>query len=123
MKNLLLVALAAALSGCVVAPPGPPSYGTRAPAYAGDPSQWHVVSVTPVPAGTGARMAASGQVEYSSQPAVRYVPQPVYVQQPVYVPAPVYYDPAPVHFSIGLGLGYLFGHGWGHGGHRHHHRR
>ncbi len=124
MKKLFVIALAASLAGCVVAPPRAAYYGTRAPEFAGDPSQWHVVSSTPVPNGTGAQVAANGGAPVAySQPTVVYAPQqPVYVQQPVY--APYYYDPAPVHFSIGLGLGYLFGGGWGHGGYHHYgHRR
>jgi hypothetical protein len=129
MKKLLILASALALTGCVVAPPAPANYGTRGAQYQGDPSQWRVVSVTPVPNGTGERMAANGgsQVEYTNAPTVAYTPQPVYVQQPVYVPQPVYapapayyYDTAPINFSIGLGLGYVFGHHWG--GHGYYHR-
>lgn len=124
MKILIVLAAALSLSACVVAPPAPANYGTRSAQYqGGDPSQWRVVSVTPVPAGTGQRVAASGgaPVEYSNAPVVSYAPQPlyapsaVYVPQPVYVPAPVYYDPSPVHFSLGLGLGYVFGSHWGRG--------
>jgi hypothetical protein len=127
MKILIVIAAALSLSACVSAPPAPANYGTRGAQFqGGDPSQWRVVSVTPVPNGTGERVAANGgaPVEYRNAPTVAYTPQPAYVQQPVYVaqpiyaPAPVYYDPSPVHFSIGLGLGYVFGH-HGHGGYRH----
>ena len=37
MKTLLAVISMAALGGCVVAPPGPAYYGTRAPQAAYDP--------------------------------------------------------------------------------------
>lgn len=115
--SVLAVAAAATLSGCAYdAPRG--AYGT---AYAppADPSQWHVVSVTPVAPGTGERLAATSgtgsATTYSSAPIVT---QPVYVQQPVYYPAPVYYAPAPYYYppvSIGLDLG--FGRSWGGGRH------
>ena len=55
MKRLLVVGLAIALAGCAVAPRDA-RYGQVAQPR--DPSQWRVVSVTPVPAGTAARVAA-----------------------------------------------------------------
>lgn len=129
MKKLAIVLPFVALAGCVVAPPGPPNYGTRAVyAQPADPGQWRVVSVTPVAPGTGARAAAAGDT--GTSPTVEYAPapstvtQPVYVQQPVYVPAPVY-APAPVYVDpypnywwppISIGLGFSWGH-WS-GGHR-----
>ena len=110
MKQLLVLALLAALGGCVVAPPGP-GYGYRQSA---DPAQWRVVSVTPVPLGTGERVAASGdgaRVEYSSRPVEE---TPVYVPQPVYVPEPAYWYP-PVSLSLGLVFGRHWGGVWRHG--------
>jgi hypothetical protein len=129
MKTFLTIISLAALGGCAVAPPGPPNYGSRLPEPS-DPSQWHVVSVTPVPAGTGQRLAASAgagsSVQYSSEPIVTsqpvYVPQPVYIPQPVYVPQPIY-QPDPYYYypPISIGLGFNFGRGWGghHEGGRH----
>lgn len=140
MKTLPLILSLAALAGCAVPPPGPANYGTRA--YNGDPSQWHVVSVTPVAPGTGAQAAAAGDpnntaspvVESAQAPAVAaqpaypaqpvyvqqpiYAAPPVYVQQPVYVPQPVY-DPYPYYWwpPISIGLGFSWFHGdHGHGG-------
>lgn len=118
MKSLLVVAVIAALSGCASAPRGPYAERYGAPA---DPSQWRVVSVTPVAPGTGARIAAANPdgkpVEYSSAP--------VAVQQaPVYVPAQPYYYPEPYYYAppVSLSLGFVFGRHWG--GHRHYrHRR
>ncbi|CUI09280.1 hypothetical protein LXA47_22670 [Massilia sp. P8910] len=113
MKNLLLIGALAALGGCATYP--------ASPRYAqpSDPSQWHVVSVTPVAPGTGERVAAASptgsRIEYSSRPVTVvervYVPQPVYVPAPVYIEEPAYYYP-PVTLSLGFG----FGHYWGHGG-------
>lgn len=110
MKSLLVIAVLAALGGCAVAPPV--RYAQPA-----DPSQWRVVSVTPVPAGTGARVAASSSdgrpVEYSSVPlasAPVYVPAPIIVEQPVYYPEPTYYWP-----PVSLSLGFVFGRHWGGG--------
>jgi hypothetical protein len=116
MKILLTLISVATLAGCAVAPPGPPNYGTRYPAPA-DPSQWHVVSVTPVAPGTGERVAAGSgtgsPVQYTSEPIV----QPVYVPQPVYDPQPVYYAPAPYYYPpVSIGLDFMFGRSWG--GHR-----
>lgn len=120
MKTLItvsVVAASAALAGCAY---DNPAYANRAvyPAQPADPSQWHVVSVTPVAPGTGERLAASSgrgsATEYSSAPIVT---QPVYVQQPVYYPAPVYYAPAPYYYPpVSIDLGFGFGRGWG--GHR-----
>lgn len=118
MKTLIIIAAAATLAGCATAPG--PQYGSY-PAPA-DPSQWHVVSVTPVPPGTGARVAANSpdgsRVEYSSAPV--YVPQPIYVQPPVYAPQPSYYYP-----PVSLSLGFVFGRHWSSGGRYrgHHHGR
>ena len=116
MKTLLVAATAALLAGCATTP-GPANYGTRAGyAQSGDPSQWRVVSVTPVAPGTGARIAAGNpngsSVEYSSMPVsaaptVIYQPAPVYVEQPAY-----YYPP------VSLSLGFVLGRHWGYRGHR-----
>jgi hypothetical protein len=121
MKKLAIILAVAALSGCAIPYPGPANYGTRAYAQAPDADGWQVVSVTPVPAGTGAQASASGQagrimssdvVTYSPAPTT-IVTQPVYVPTPVYAPAPVY-DPfwtPPI--SIGLGFSWS---NWGHRG-------
>jgi hypothetical protein len=118
MKKLIIALSLIGLAGCAAPPPGPPNYGSRV--NSADPGAWHVVSVTPVPLGTGAQVAAHGEVgavnnvaddpppasamaaapaaapATTSQPV--YVQQPIYVQQPVYVPAPVY-APAPIYYS------------------------
>jgi hypothetical protein len=141
MKKLILVtASLAVLAGC--AAPGPNYYGSQAYPRSGDPGGWQVVSVTPVPLGTGARAAAAGETgttTYSSAPVVvQQQPaygqpaygqpvygqpaygQPVYVPQPVYAPEPVY-QPRYYYPPISIGLGFNFGRGWGHhrgwGGH------
>ncbi|MGI4845235.1 MAG: hypothetical protein ACRYF7_18150 [Janthinobacterium lividum] len=128
MKKLIIVtASLAVLAGC--AAPGPNYYGSQAYPRSGDPGQWQVVSVTPVPLGTGARAAAAGDAgttTYSSAPVVVqqapvYVqPAPVYVPQPVYVPEPIY-QPRYYYPPVSIGLGFNFGRGWGHhrgwGGH------
>jgi len=126
MKRLMIIAVAAALAGCATPPPGPGYYGAHAaPA---DPSQWRVVSVTPVPLGTGDRIAATSgtgsRVEYTSRPVTVtqpvYVPTPVYIPQPVYAPAPSYWYP-PVTLSLGFVFGRHWSHGRGHvGGHYRH---
>ena len=113
MKTLyVLPAVALVLAGCATQP---------APRYAnsGNPYEWQTVSVTPVPAGTGARSA--GRVEYSSEPVPQtvYVPQPVYATQPVYMPQPVYV-PQPAYYwpPVTIGLDFVFSnhhHGWRHG--------
>jgi hypothetical protein len=131
MKQLAIILAVAALSGCATQYPGPANYGTRAYAQAPDANGWQVVSVTPVPAGTGAQAAASGDAgRVSSSDVVTYSPAPTtVVAQPVYVPAPVY-APAPVYdpfwyppISIGLGFSWSnWGHGGYHGGHGRGHR-
>jgi len=123
MKKLAIILAVAALSGCATTYPGPANYGTRAYAPA-DPNGWQVVSVTPVPVGTGANAGDAGKV--TSEPVTNYAPaqtyaaapttvvtQPVYVPAPVYAPAPIYADPfwyPPI--SIGLNFGWS---NWGHG--------
>ena len=107
MKLLFALFSLAVLGGCAYAPPAPSSQASQASHYApppADPSQWHVVSVTPVPPGTGA------SVQYSSEPVPRtvYVPQPVYLPQPLYAPPPAYYYP-----PASIGLDFMFGRGWG----------
>jgi hypothetical protein len=123
MKTLAIAIALAALSGCATTYPGPANYGTRAYAQPADPNGWKVVSVTPVPAGTGASATASGTAgtvtyqQLNPAPANVYG-QTVYVPTPVYAPAPVYVDPW--YPPISIGLGFNFGH-WsgGHwGGHR-----
>ncbi len=120
MRKYLLVALAAGLTGCAVPPQGP-GYANSGYAQPRDPSQWRVVSVTPVPPGTAARIAAkSGDgkaVEYTSSP----VPQHIYNTTPVYDTAPVYgypaYPPQPSYHwpPVNLSLGYVFGRHWSRG--------
>jgi hypothetical protein len=123
MKKLAIILAVAALSGCATQYPGPANYGTRAYAQAADPNGWQVVSVTPVPPGTAAQAAASGDAgRVTSSDVVTYNPPPsttTYVTQPVYVPAPIY-APAPVYdpfwyppISIGLGFSWS---NWGHRG-------
>lgn len=121
MKNLLAVALLCALAGCATEPVRP----VHAYAQPRDPSQWHVVSVTPVEPGTGARVAASSPtgkaVEYTSTD-VTSLP-PVYAAAPLYAPAPtVYYlpppylqEPAYYYPPVSLSLGFVFGQHWGGG--------
>jgi len=121
MKKLLVIAAVAMLAGCATNPG--PGYGNRSGyGYSGDPSQWRVVSVTPVAPGTGARYAASNPhgspVEYSSVP-MTFAPPVVYQQAPIYVEQPGYYYP-PVTLSLGFVLGRHWG--FGHRGHRGHRR-
>lgn len=139
MKNLLLIGTLAALGGCATYPSSP-GYANGGYAQPSDPSQWRVVSVTPVAPGTGDKVAAASpngaRVEYSSRPvtvtqAPVYVQSPIYVQQPVYVPAPVYVEEPlwypPISLSLGFGFGRSWGNhgygrahvgsGWGYGGH------
>ncbi|MES2318307.1 MAG: hypothetical protein V4631_12530 [Pseudomonadota bacterium] len=116
MKNLLSAALLCALAGCASAP----STSYQQPR---DPSQWRVVSVTPVPNGTAARIAATsptGKAEEFTSTPVSAMP-PAYAVRPAplysspYVQGPAYYRP-----PVTLGLGFMFGrHGHGGGG-RHH---
>ena len=115
MKQLLIIAVLAALGGCAVQQPGP-GYAYGQPA---DPSQWRVVSVTPVPLGTGDRIAASAdgsRVEYSSRP--------VDVVAPVVVAPPVVYHPEPAYWypPVSLSLGFVFGRHWSRGHGRAHFR-
>jgi hypothetical protein len=127
MKKLAIILAVAALSGCAAPYPGPANYASRAT----DADGWQVVSVTPVPNGTGAQAAASGQagrvsssdvVSYSPAPSsTTVVTQPVYVPAPIYAPAPVY-APSPYWYPpISIGLGFSWSN-WGHGGHRYHGR-
>jgi hypothetical protein len=125
MKTLLTFLSLATLGGCAVAPPGPPAYGTRYPAPA-DPSQWHVVSVTPVAPGTGERLASSsGTGQAASGPFVQYSAPPItsttpiYVPEPVYVAPPMYAPPAPYYYypPVSIGLDFMFGRSWGRHGH------
>ena len=120
MKFLVALLSMAVLGGCAYAPPAPPYYATRYAPPPADPSQWHVVSVTPVAPGTGERTAAASgtgsSVQYSSEPVANtvYVPQPVYIQQPVYAAAPMYYAPAPYYYPpVSIGLDFMFGRSWG----------
>lgn len=117
MKKLALISLALiALTGCATQQPAPANYGTRAYGAADPADGWQVVSVTPVPLGTGARVGDAGVITSSPvvvQQAPVYVPQPVYVPPPVYVREPYYWPP------ISIGLGFNFGRSWGH---HHHHR-
>lgn len=137
MKLLLSLAACLALAGCATDPAG--RYANNAPR---DPAQWRVVSVTPVPAGTAAKIAARSPdgkaVEYSSSPVPLYSPAPVYAPPPVYGPSP-YYGSAPYYGStpyyhepayywppVSLSLGFVFGKHWSSGrgrGHGHKHWR
>ncbi|RJG20521.1 hypothetical protein [Massilia cavernae] len=121
MKTPLIIAAAAILTGCATYPDTQYGY-----AQSGDPSQWRVVSVTPVPPGTGDRVAAASRdgsrVQYSSQPittAPVYAAQPVYSQPSYYYP-PVYAQPSYYYPPVSLSLGFVFGKHWSSG--RHHHR-
>jgi len=129
MKNLAIIIVSlGALAGC--AAPGP-YYSQQGYVQPSDPSQWRVVSVTPVPIGTGARVASSGGATttstplpattysnstystpvYTQQQPVYVQQQPVYIQQqPVYVPQPVYVEqPNYWYPPISIGLGFDFG--------------
>jgi len=133
MKKIFVITLATFLAGCAVAP-HTPGYGNRVGTQPRDPSQWRVVSVTPVPAGTAARVASSSKdgkpVEYSTSSVARYVynPASAYGNNPVYAPAtvdgqiPVYgptpvYAPAPAYYwpPVTLSLGFMFGRHWSRG--------
>ena len=125
MKKLLAVALVGALAGCATEPARP----TAAYAQPRDPSQWRVVSVTPVPAGTAARVAAASEsgkaVEYTSTPVAELPPMYAAAPAPVYYVPPPYMQPAyPAYYwpPVSLSLGFVFGRHWGggyHGGYRH----
>lgn len=119
MKKLLLIVSLAALGGCASVPNNAPYYGANA-ARPADPSQWQVVSVTPVAPGTGERLAAASpngsSTQFSSTP-IRFVPQPVYVPQPLYVPQPYYYSPLSIGLGFGFGRGFGGHRGWGGHGH------
>ncbi|MET0980458.1 MAG: hypothetical protein ABWY02_00010 [Telluria sp.] len=126
MKKLIfIIAGVAALAGCATPGPGPANYGTRGVAQSGDPSPWQVVSVTPVPLGTGERAGDAGVVTSSNvivNPAPPgapvYAPRPVYGYPPVYVQDPYWYPP------VSIGLGFSFGNSrGGHHHHRGHYRR
>jgi hypothetical protein len=128
MKILLTIAAAAVLAGCATAPASR-NYSTQYAPPPADPSQWHVVSVTPVPPGTRERYGAGydngSAVQYSAPPISTYAqqpgyapnnyyaPQPVYVAPPMYAPAPAYYYP-----PVSIGLDFMFGRSWGRHGHR-----
>lgn len=129
MKHLIVMAVLAALGGCASTPQNRYAYnnGYAQPA---DPSQWRVVSVTPVPRGTAERIASESgsgtSVEYSSTPiaaAPVYQPVPIYQPTPVYVPAPLYVEPSYYYPPVSLSLGFVFGRHWGggrfRGGYRH----
>jgi len=117
-RTILLPTLAAMLmAGCATGPDG------RVHQTPVDPSQWRVVSVTPVPAGTAARVAAASPdgkaVELSSRPvplpppaSAPYHPAPLYA--PPYIEQPAYYWP-----PISLSLGFVFGRHWSGGRYRH----
>jgi hypothetical protein len=120
-KLIIIAASLGALAGC--AAPGPHHYGSGASLPPDASGQWQVVSVTPVPLGTGARAAAAGDVgttTYHEAPVYLYRP-PVYAQQPVYgvdgypvyAPPPVY-RPRYITPPMSIGLGFHFGRDWGH---------
>ena len=133
MKKLIFVfASLAALAGCATPGPGPANYGTRGYAQSNDPNGWQVVSVTPVPLGTGERAGDAGVVtssEIVAEQAPYVTGRPVYgapvygapvygapvYPAPVYAPSPYWYPP------VSIGLGFSFGRSWGghhHGGYR-----
>ena len=117
MKKLIVIGAAlAALTGCATQYPGPANYGTRGYAQAADPDGWQVVSVTPVPLGTGARAGDAGVVT-SSPVVVNPAPaSPVYAPQTIYAPAPVVVQDPYWYPPVSIGLGFSFGRSWG----RHH---
>ena len=114
LLSLASLASLTSLSGCAYAPSVPHHHASRHALLPADPGQWRVVSVTPVPLGTGERTAtASGtgsSVQYSSEPIARTV----YMPQPVYVPAPMYSAPAPYYYPpVSIGLDFMLGRSWG----------
>lgn len=112
--KILSLAWCVLMAGCAAVPPG--TYSSNAPR---DPSQWRVVSVTPVPVGTAARVAAKSPdgkaVEYSSRPAPFYNPPVAYSPPPLYSPGPYYPEPAYYWPPVQLSLGFVFGHHWSRG--------
>ena len=132
MKRALGLVVLAALGGCAVDQPGRAAYSQPR-----DPAQWRVVSVTPVPAGTAARVAAKSSdgkpVEYTTGPAPvthAYRPAPVYGTAPPVVYGPYeYYPSAPVYRTepgyywppVTSSLGFVFGRHWSRGHHGGHH--
>lgn len=131
MKKLIFIfAGVALLAGCAAPGPGPANYGTRAVAQSSDPDGWQVVSVTPVPLGTGARAGDAGVVTSSNvvvNPAPPgspvYGPQPIYAPRPVYAYPPVYVQDPYWYPPVSIGLGFSFGRSWGGHHHRGHHYR
>ena len=123
MKKLLAVALLGALAGCATEPQRTTYAQPR------DPSQWRVVSVTPVPAGTAAKVAAAsttGRAEEFTSTPVAVMPS-AYGAAPLYapaIPAPYVVEPAYYWPPVSLSLGFVFGRRWGGGhhyrGYRHH---
>lgn len=109
MKLLISITLCTALAGCATSPYGAYS---RTPS---DPSQWRVVSVTPVPAGTAARVASTSPdgkpIEYSSNPAPFFTPPPVYEAPPLY--GPIYPEAGYYWPPVQLSMGFMFGRHWG----------
>ena len=126
MKKLVFVfASLAVLAGCAAPGAGPANYGTRGYAQSNDPNGWQVVSVTPVPLGTGERAGDAGVVTASdvvTNPAPLVAGRPVYgapvYGAPVYAPAPVYVQDPFWYPPVSIGLGFSFGRSWG-GGHHH----
>ncbi len=136
-KLVLAFASLAALAGCATPGPGPGNYANRGYAQPADPNGWQVVSVTPVPLGTGNRAGDAGVVtssEIVAEQAPYVTGRPVYgapvYSAPVYgapvygaplYPAPVY-APNPYWYPpLSIGLGFSFGRSWGghhHGGYR-----
>ena len=120
-KFLLVLASTAVLTGCAAPGPGPANYGSRAYSQPADPNGWQVVSVTPVPLGTGERAGDAGVVTSSNvlvNPAPMVPGRPVYAAPPVYVPAPVIVQDPYWYPPVSIGLGFSFGRSWG--GHHHH---
>jgi hypothetical protein len=122
-KLILAFASTAVLAGCAAPGPGPGNYGSRAYVQPADPNGWQVVSVTPVPLGTGERAGDAGVVTSSNvvvNPAPVVPGRPVYAAPPVYAPAPIIVQDPYWYPPVSIGLGFSFGRSWG--GHHHHHR-